>query len=79
MAEDHPDWDLVGYSRVDFDYWEAEASEAGGATLVEEGVGSADAGDTDWDTMGLGDQETQETPAGDAEQIVQIMDDESTA
>ena len=41
-----------------------EASEAGGATLVKEGVGSADAGDAAWDTTGLGDQETQETPAG---------------
>ena len=53
--------------------------EAGGATLVEEGVGSVDAGDTTRDTTGLGEQETQETPAGDAEQIVQIVDNEPTA
>ena len=75
MAEDHLDWDLAGYSRVDSDYWEAEASEAGRATLVEEGVGSAEAGDVARDATRLGEQETQETPAGDAEQIVQIMDD----
>ena len=77
MAEDHPDWDLAGYFGVNFDYWEAEASEACGATPVEEGVGSVDAGDAARDTTGLGDQET--SAGGGAEQIVQIADDEPTA
>ena len=67
MAEDHPDWDLAGYSGVDSDYWEAKALEAGGATPVEEGVGLADAGDAARDTTGLGELGTQETPVGDAE------------
>ena len=25
VVEDHPKWDLAGYSRVDSDYWDAEA------------------------------------------------------
>ena len=80
VAEDYPDWDLASYSEVDSNYWEAEASEADGATPVEEGVGSMDAGDVARDTTGLGDQETQETPAGGgAEQIVHIVDSEPTA
>ena len=57
VAEDHPEWDLAGYSGVDSDYWDAEASEAGGETLIEEGVGSVDAGDAAQGQEGL------ETPA----------------
>ena len=71
VAEDHLEWDLAGYSGIDSDYWEAEASEAGGDTPVEEGVGSVDAGEAARDATGLGEQET---PAGDTEQVVQIVD-----
>ena len=71
MAEDHPEWDLAGYSGVDSDYWDAEASEAGVATPAEEGTGSVDAGDAARGQEGL------EVPAQtSAEEIVQIVDDE---
>ena len=74
VAEDHPEWDLAGYSGVDSDYWEAEVSVAGGSTPVEEGVGSVDADDAARQTPTL---ETQ--AGGGIEQIVQIVDDEPTA
>ena len=80
MAKDHPEWDLTGCSGVDSDYWEAEVSAAGGATPVEEGVGSVDADDAARETPRVGGQETLETQAGGGtEQIVQIVDDEPTA
>ena len=45
VAEDHPEWDLAGYSGVDSDYLEAEVSVTRGATPIEEGGGSGEADD----------------------------------
>ena len=80
VAEDHPEWDLAGYSGVDSDYWEAEASAEGEGTLVETGEGSTEAGDAAQETAGVRGHETLETQAGvGTEQIVQIVDDEPAA
>ena len=77
VAEDHPEWDLTGYSRVNSDYWEAEASVEGGVTPIEDGAGSMEAGDAAREAAGVGGQETLETQASvGAEQIV---DDEPAA
>ena len=52
----------------------------GGATPIEEGAGSVDAGDAARETAGVEDQETLETQTGGGtEQIVQIVDDEPAA
>ena len=80
MAEDHPEWDLTDYSRVDSDYWGAEASAKGGATPIEGGAGSMEAGDAAREIAVVGGQETLETQAGvGTEQVVQIEDDEPFA
>ena len=80
MAADHPEWDLSAYSRVDSDYWKAEASAEGGGTPIEAGAGSAEGSDATWETDGVGDQEALETTVGSGiEQIVQIVDDEPVA
>ena len=77
VTEDHPEWDLVDYSGVDSDYWEAEGSAEGEGTLVETGEGLMEAGDAAQETVGVRGQETLETQAGvGIEQIVQIVDDE---
>ena len=74
VAEDHPEWDLAGYSGVDSDYWDVEASEAGVPTPAEEGAGSVDASDA------ARGQEGPDVPAQTgAEEIVQIVDDEPAA
>ena len=77
VAEDHSEWDLVGYSGVDSDYREAEASAEGGVTPIEEGTGSVEAGDVARETAVVGGQETLATQAGvGSKQVVQIEDDE---